>query len=48
MALTTPQGNPTIDPPMQSLVEGDMRRENNVSESIGELGDSTTKKIELS
>ena len=48
MAVTTKEGKQTIDPPMSFVVEGDMRKEDDVVEASGELGDVTMKEAELS
>ncbi|XP_015078368.1 uncharacterized protein LOC107022202 [Solanum pennellii] len=47
MAVTSREGKHTIDQPMSSTVEGDMRKKDEVAESSGELGDTTKKEVEL-
>ena len=48
MVVTTRGGKQTIDPPMSSVVEGDSRKEDEVEEASGWLGDAPLKEAELS
>ena len=47
MAVTTRGGEQTIIPPMSSVVEGDMRKQDNVEEPSEELDDATTKEVKI-
>ena len=48
MPVTTRGGKQTIDPPMSSVVEEDIRKEYEAIESSGELGDAPPKEAKLS
>ena len=48
MIVTTRGGKQIIDPPMSYVVEGYMRKEDDIKESSAELGDATSKEAELS
>ena len=48
MVVTTRGGKQTIDPPMSSVVEGDSRKEDELEEASGWLGDAPLKEAELS
>ena len=43
MTVTTRRGKQTIDLPMSSIDEGDVRKEDEVIEASGELGDAPSK-----
>ena len=45
--VTIQGGMHTIDPPMLSVVEGDMRNKDDIAEASGELDNATTKEAEL-
>ena len=48
MEVTTRGGKQTIDPPTQSLVEDDMRKEKEVVETSGELVNNMVIEAEVS
>lgn len=48
MEVTTRGGEKTIDPPMPYLVEGDIRREDKVTEASRVFGDAPSKEAEVS
>ena len=48
MIVTTRGSRYTIDPPMPYVVEGYMRKEDDITKSTAELGDATSKEAELS
>ena len=43
MSVTAQEGKETIEPCMSSVVEGDMRKQDNVVEASGQLDDETMK-----
>ena len=47
MTITTPRGKEIIDPPMLSVVEYEMRKDEEVVETSGELVDKAVKGAEL-
>ena len=48
MTVTTQKGNQTIDPPIPSVVEKDIRKDKEVVETSGELVDKTVVEVEVS
>ena len=47
MIVTTRGGKQTIDPPMSSVVEDEMRKDEEVVKTSGELVDKTAKEVEV-
>ena len=47
MSVTAQEGKETIEPSMSSVVEGDMRKQDNVEEPSEELDDATTKEVKI-
>ena len=45
MIVTTRGSRYTIDPPMPYVVEGYMRKEDDITKSTAELGDATSKEV---
>ena len=47
MVVTTTWGKQTMDPPMSSGMEDEVRKEDELVEDNGELADKTVKKVEI-